>query len=159
MTGDKHTAIVVNNGIRQRAGNRLGEAAPDEKSIKVTDKYIPAGSYRLTVTDVSELSVGDNIEIRKPVTEKWIKYMKMNDLVRDGKPQTWIKAGRQLIAERTIADIEGNTIVLSVPLVDSYDAKFTDDNTTLVVTNNIQRLRSEERRVGKECRSRWSPYH
>src|SRR6266513_4205983 len=23
----------------------------------------------------------------------------------------------------------------------------------------IRRLRSEERRVGKECRSRWSPYH
>src|SRR3712207_600737 len=23
----------------------------------------------------------------------------------------------------------------------------------------LQRLRSEERRVGKECRSRWSPYH
>ena len=23
----------------------------------------------------------------------------------------------------------------------------------------IQELRSEERRVGKECRSRWSPYH
>jgi len=25
--------------------------------------------------------------------------------------------------------------------------------------NNIRSLRSEERRVGKECRSRWSPYH
>ena len=24
---------------------------------------------------------------------------------------------------------------------------------------NIERTRSEERRVGKECRSRWSPYH
>ena len=23
----------------------------------------------------------------------------------------------------------------------------------------VTRLRSEERRVGKECRSRWSPYH
>ena len=23
----------------------------------------------------------------------------------------------------------------------------------------IQNIRSEERRVGKECRSRWSPYH
>ena len=23
----------------------------------------------------------------------------------------------------------------------------------------IMRIRSEERRVGKECRSRWSPYH
>ena len=25
--------------------------------------------------------------------------------------------------------------------------------------NNIMLTRSEERRVGKECRSRWSPYH
>src|SRR3712207_6177947 len=24
---------------------------------------------------------------------------------------------------------------------------------------NIENCRSEERRVGKECRSRWSPYH
>ena len=24
---------------------------------------------------------------------------------------------------------------------------------------NMDTLRSEERRVGKECRSRWSPYH
>src|SRR3989449_10248695 len=29
-------------------------------------------------------------------------------------------------------------------------------NTTL---NSVSGLRSEERRVGKECRSRWSPYH
>src|SRR2546430_4465137 len=27
------------------------------------------------------------------------------------------------------------------------------------VTRAAQRARSEERRVGKECRSRWSPYH
>ena len=25
--------------------------------------------------------------------------------------------------------------------------------------NNAGKTRSEERRVGKECRSRWSPYH
>ena len=25
--------------------------------------------------------------------------------------------------------------------------------------NRLKRIRSEERRVGKECRSRWSPYH
>src|SRR2546429_1322443 len=27
------------------------------------------------------------------------------------------------------------------------------------VIGSIRRERSEERRVGKECRSRWSPYH
>ena len=27
------------------------------------------------------------------------------------------------------------------------------------ITNPTPEIRSEERRVGKECRSRWSPYH
>ena len=30
---------------------------------------------------------------------------------------------------------------------------------TGIVYSNLEPLRSEERRVGKECRSRWSPYH
>ena len=28
-----------------------------------------------------------------------------------------------------------------------------------VYRENLEYTRSEERRVGKECRSRWSPYH
>ena len=28
-----------------------------------------------------------------------------------------------------------------------------------IYTANYEQIRSEERRVGKECRSRWSPYH
>ena len=30
---------------------------------------------------------------------------------------------------------------------------------TISVRGRFRRQRSEERRVGKECRSRWSPYH
>ena len=33
------------------------------------------------------------------------------------------------------------------------------ENHGLVITLENTLLRSEERRVGKECRSRWSPYH
>src|SRR5260221_11435345 len=32
-------------------------------------------------------------------------------------------------------------------------------NAALAVSPRLGHLRSEERRVGKECRSRWSPYH
>ena len=31
--------------------------------------------------------------------------------------------------------------------------------TSGTITYNGEDIRSEERRVGKECRSRWSPYH
>ena len=31
--------------------------------------------------------------------------------------------------------------------------------TDLLLVNRSPQKRSEERRVGKECRSRWSPYH
>ena len=33
------------------------------------------------------------------------------------------------------------------------------NTTTESVVENTSTARSEERRVGKECRSRWSPYH
>ena len=47
-------------------------------------------------------------------------------------------------------------------LFKEYDIKVPDS----ISSNNIEKgrkdakkIRSEERRVGKECRSRWSPYH
>ena len=33
------------------------------------------------------------------------------------------------------------------------------DGVTDLLNGDAEYLRSEERRVGKECRSRWSPYH
>ena len=43
----------------------------------------------------------------------------------------------------------------SIQVVDPETGKFE----TLYESCNGRKLRSEERRVGKECRSRWSPYH
>ena len=49
--------------------------------------------------------------------------------------------------------IKGKGVVLKEPSVVAFDRD----------TNKIKAIgeeaRSEERRVGKECRSRWSPYH
>ena len=33
------------------------------------------------------------------------------------------------------------------------------ENRTFIAEGDLAEERSEERRVGKECRSRWSPYH
>ena len=48
---------------------------------------------------------------------------------------------------------------LSRLLADTYTLYLTTHNFHWNVTGPMFNTRSEERRVGKECRSRWSPYH
>ena len=52
-------------------------------------------------------------------------------------------------------------VMVSMVCIASYAQKAAEGTKVLVAyfsaTGNTER--SEERRVGKECRSRWSPYH
>ena len=58
-------------------------------------------------------------------------------------------------------------IAANMPVLSTIDEDYgqlqTDEDTYPVtfpcVLINAEQTRSEERRVGKECRSRWSPYH
>ena len=53
-------------------------------------------------------------------------------------------------------------VLLGLPSADSIDDSDVtrlEDPETLVKEVYQNLARSEERRVGKECRSRWSPYH
>ena len=47
-----------------------------------------------------------------------------------------------------------NILIIGVP-VDEEKKKWSEKIFEEIIVEN----RSEERRVGKECRSRWSPYH
>ena len=40
-----------------------------------------------------------------------------------------------------------------------YVLPYTSQTDFVIFRRNCLSVRSEERRVGKECRSRWSPYH
>ena len=119
MAGGKHVAIAI------KAPGNTGSSSnnPGPKTF-LADSYVPSGTNSFTVADAAGFSTGDTIEIRRPVTEAWIKFMHMDDLQRDGKPQTWIRAGSSIAIQRRIASLAGNKITLDVPLSDSFDAKF-----------------------------------
>ena len=53
---------------------------------------------------------------------------------------------------------ETGTVVGAPPSADGEPAGY-GGQTTSTPYGILTVLRSEERRVGKECRSRWSPYH
>ena len=55
------------------------------------------------------------------------------------------------------SDIKRVLVIGSGPIVIGQAAEFDYAETQMCKT--LKLTRSEERRVGKECRSRWSPYH
>lgn len=130
MRGRPHLAIAVRAPGGRREDQTDGFSAAQ---TVIADAYVPSGSLSFTVVDITGFAVGDTIAIRRPVTQAWIKFMQMDDLVRDGRPQTWIRAGTATTTERRIAAIKDKTITLDVPLSDSFDARYLNPPGTAVV--------------------------
>src|SRR5260221_8033843 len=74
------------------------------------------------------------------------------------------------VCSSDLIDVSGITHVINFDIPESATtyihrigrtgrAEASGDAISLVSREDLGTLRSEERRVGKECRSRWSPYH
>jgi hypothetical protein len=135
MTGSPHIAVSI-------LGDRLRYPKEEAASIfPITDAYVPCGATSVSVNRAEGLAVGDVIRIRWLRTEKWIHFMGMDALVRNGKPQTWMKNNSPVTFERTIRAIQGDRLALDVPLTDAIDARFLAPNTAVVIkTTSPKRL-------------------
>lgn len=133
MIGRRHVALTTRNGGGQ--GRSEAEISPETNAPRTTiiDAYVPSGAMSFTVADASGFKAGDVIQIRRPGTAAWVKFMGMDNLTRDGQPQTWLRAGTVIPIERRITAISGNKITLDVPLSDSFDSKFLNPPGTEIV--------------------------
>ena len=116
LTGKPHRLLEIRG-----SGAWTEEGAP----AAIVDDYVPAGADSFRVKDASGFHPGDRVLVLRPVTPKWMHFMDMDTLVRDGKQQTWIRAGSVIRTDRVVQSVEGNRITLDVPLSDALDSKFT----------------------------------
>ncbi|MBV8659819.1 MAG: hypothetical protein JO142_18520 [Burkholderiales bacterium] len=119
MTGDPHTAIEV----RPASVNK----AKRGKGIPVTDAYLPVGALSLHVADASSFKIGDRVKLNHVISADWIHAMGMDELVRNGQQQTWIKPGTVFGMERTITGIQSSEIMLDAPITDALDVALAGD--------------------------------
>ena len=120
LIGKAHACITVKGPVSTKT---IGE------TTTIVDNYVPSGSNSFTLTNAAAFNAGDTIRITRPITDAWIKFMGMDQLVRDGKKQTWVSG--DIATERIISKIEKNKITVDVPLNDSYDAKYTVPGVTV----------------------------
>ena len=79
-------------------------------------------------------------------------------------PSEIVAAGNRLGYTETDPAAVANRILADYPYNTRWDKVFLRDfvptsRTDIAASGGNEAERSEERRVGKECRSRWSPYH
>lgn len=113
LTGKPHACVTVKGAVSSKI---IGQGTT------IADSYVPAGSNSFNLVNAAVFAVGDTIRITRPITDEWIKFMGMDQLVRSGKKQTWVSG--DISTERIIRKIERNKITVDVPLNDSYDAKY-----------------------------------
>src|SRR3989440_8836727 len=86
----------------------------------------------------------------------------------EGARVEWLSGDRRYGEKLATPDISIADLIGEVDPIKVAEGRYLADELTihygLVPRTNrgifaINELRSEERRVGKECRSRWSPYH
>src|SRR5260370_24044056 len=97
-------------------------------------------NVKLVLKDSDSLDHGRDLDPVIPVFHSWIQQQAFDELLLD------------------VADyrhVEGGPGILLI----GHEADYSLDNTDNRLGVRYNRKRSEERRVGKECRSRWSPYH
>ena len=135
LTGPAHAAIVFNGGA---------PAKTTEPGVAITDERVPAGATSFHIADASRFRVGDAISIQRSVTPAWLKFMGMDTLVRNGKPQSWLNGSIQ--TERTLTAVEGNRLTVDIPLSDCLD--FSIHGTTARVSGAGSDVRISE--VGAE---------
>ena len=98
----------------------------------------------------------------KEISENWLGkstiYMQTDGRSKgqsESYNQNTQRLGRELMTPAELATMPGDRCILQLRgLPPFYSPKY-----DLKQHPNYKYTRSEERRVGKECRSRWSPYH
>src|SRR3712207_2557462 len=88
----------------------------------------------------------------------------LSHFIRAYNYRTNLEASVHLINQAVLHDAKRFVFTSSIAVYGAGQVPMTEEQTPLPedpygVSKYAVELRSEERRVGKECRSRWSPYH
>ena len=89
---------------------------------------------------------------------KWNNIKRKKEKTDGARAKVFTKIGREIaVAVKEGGDCNlGDYVAKQCP---DKNIKLLNGGCPIHACVNVEDVRSEERRVGKECRSRWSPYH
>jgi hypothetical protein len=121
LRGEGDATILVAKGSDKRAliqvsGNGNVKEVKGTRT-EVTDSYVPAGSFTVTVASAKNLKAGDPIILEWGATQKWIEDLKMDKIIERQGTRQWQAKDYRFLFQRKIVKIEGNKIMMENPVV------------------------------------------
>ncbi len=92
--------------------------------VKISDNYVPVNAMKFNVGNASGFKAGDKITIRRPSTKEWIEDMNMVSFGGGISSLGWKEGDEDVLFDRTITAVDGNSISIDAPLTDALDAKY-----------------------------------
>ena len=152
---------MIGPGVNEVSSDNTG-------TINFTD--LGAGTYTVQVSDANFVSSSSGCYVEQSITIEEPDQLSISQNGSEvdvtcfgentGSFQVSVSGGTPIYIF-TATDSDSNSIGNPVEVstnVFEWNALYAGTY-TVVVTDQNDCERSEERRVGKECRSRWSPYH
>ncbi len=149
--GPTGTILYAKDPVKHNVVNIAGTLpAKISKDVLVTDEYIKSGSKTINVSleDIKEFKVGDNIVLYHPSTPEWVKGMEMVDIINVYNDDTsWAPGAVDMCTERIITAINGTEITLDFGVFVPYDKAYSQsyiykiDESDKVQNAGIENLR------------------
>jgi hypothetical protein len=101
-----------------------GKCYSISEAHKVLQDYVAVNANKLTVDDVTGFKQGQSIFIRRLSTKAWIDLLGMNSFGGETEWLGWKEGERDIVWDRKISAIEGDTLVLDAPITTALDKTF-----------------------------------
>ncbi|RUT68326.1 pectate lyase [Flavobacterium cupreum] len=110
--------ILLGTGLEREALIRI--LGTDDRKYKETfelaNGFFPLGTQKIQLKNASKLKVSDEIIVSNPLTDNWIRELKMQDFGGETSWIGWKKGDWDMNWNRVVANIKGNEITLDAPL-------------------------------------------
>lgn len=125
--------ILLGTGLEREALIRV-LGVDDRKysdTFEFNTAYTPLGTQKIQLKNASKLKVTDEIIITKPLTDNWIKELKMDDFGAETAWIGWKKNDWDITWNRVVTKISGNEVTLNAPLTMALDDVYGTAKVTL----------------------------
>jgi hypothetical protein len=92
-------------------------------AVNISDAYVPVNATSFHVAG-GKLKVGDDVQIRRPSTKEWIKFLKTEHFGGGITTLGWKAGERDIIWDRKVTAVSGNTITVDAPITTALDTAF-----------------------------------